>query len=193
MGGPAACGLPGAAERDARGNLRASRGRVRRDRVPARRALFRSLGPDTRTDRRTQPASAVCGELRMGIGTAPDAGAGAPGETRQHSQLPKERGPSDPEHGDIRSRASGIRRRAGRHRGGLPSRPGTFLGVIFFVLTGVMLTTAVTAFCPTYTVVGISARRGCIAYARGCAPAPRKWLIRICSRGPPRDSSQRLC
>lgn len=35
---------------------------------------------------------------------------------------------------------------------------GTFFGVIFFVLAGVMLTTAVTAFCPTYTLVGISTR-----------------------------------
>jgi hypothetical protein len=35
---------------------------------------------------------------------------------------------------------------------------GTFFGVILFVLAGVMLTTAVTAFCPTYTLVGISTR-----------------------------------
>jgi hypothetical protein len=32
----------------------------------------------------------------------------------------------------------------------------TFGGVILFVVAGIMLTTAVTAFCPTYTVVGIS-------------------------------------
>lgn len=37
---------------------------------------------------------------------------------------------------------------------------GTVLGVILFVVAGVMLTTAVTAFCPTYTLVGISTRPG---------------------------------
>jgi Inner membrane protein YgaP-like, transmembrane domain len=37
---------------------------------------------------------------------------------------------------------------------------GTVLGVILFVVAGIMLTTAVTAFCPTYTVLGISTRRG---------------------------------
>lgn len=29
-------------------------------------------------------------------------------------------------------------------------------GVILFVVAGIMLVTAITAFCPTYTVVGIS-------------------------------------
>lgn len=33
---------------------------------------------------------------------------------------------------------------------------GTIGGVILFVVAGIMLTTAVTAFCPTYTIVGIS-------------------------------------
>ena len=33
---------------------------------------------------------------------------------------------------------------------------GTVFGVILFVVAGVMLTTAVTAFCPTYTLLGIS-------------------------------------
>jgi hypothetical protein len=33
---------------------------------------------------------------------------------------------------------------------------GTLGGVIVFVVAGIMLTTAVTAFCPTYTLVGIS-------------------------------------
>ena len=33
---------------------------------------------------------------------------------------------------------------------------GTLAGVILFVVAGIMLTTAVTAFCPTYTAVGIS-------------------------------------
>ena len=33
---------------------------------------------------------------------------------------------------------------------------GTLGGVILFVVAGIMLTTAVTAFCPTYTAVGIS-------------------------------------
>ncbi len=33
---------------------------------------------------------------------------------------------------------------------------GTVFGVILFVVAGIMLTTAVTAFCPTYTVLGIS-------------------------------------
>jgi Protein of unknown function (DUF2892) len=32
----------------------------------------------------------------------------------------------------------------------------TLGGVILFVVAGIMLTTAVTGFCPTYTVVGIS-------------------------------------
>jgi hypothetical protein len=35
---------------------------------------------------------------------------------------------------------------------------GTVFGVILFVVAGIMLTTAVTAFCPTYTVLGISTR-----------------------------------
>jgi Inner membrane protein YgaP-like, transmembrane domain len=33
---------------------------------------------------------------------------------------------------------------------------GTLGGIILFVVAGIMLTTAVTAFCPTYTAVGIS-------------------------------------
>jgi hypothetical protein len=33
---------------------------------------------------------------------------------------------------------------------------GTLVGVILFVVAGIMLATAVTAFCPTYTAVGIS-------------------------------------
>lgn len=33
---------------------------------------------------------------------------------------------------------------------------GTLGGVILFVVAGIMLTTAVTAFCPTYTAIGIS-------------------------------------
>jgi hypothetical protein len=33
---------------------------------------------------------------------------------------------------------------------------GTLGGVILFVVAGIMLATAVTAFCPTYTVLGIS-------------------------------------
>ena len=35
---------------------------------------------------------------------------------------------------------------------------GTLAGVILFAVAGIMLATAVTAFCPTYTVVGISTR-----------------------------------
>jgi hypothetical protein len=35
---------------------------------------------------------------------------------------------------------------------------GTLFGVVLFVVAGIMLTTAVTAFCPTYTVIGISTR-----------------------------------
>ena len=35
---------------------------------------------------------------------------------------------------------------------------GTVAGVILFVVGGIMLATAVTAFCPTYTIVGISTR-----------------------------------
>ena len=37
---------------------------------------------------------------------------------------------------------------------------GTFGGVIFFVVAGIKLVTAVTAFCPTYILVGISTRPG---------------------------------
>jgi hypothetical protein len=37
---------------------------------------------------------------------------------------------------------------------------GTVFGVILFVFAGIMLTTAVTAFCPTYTLIGISTRPG---------------------------------
>ena len=33
---------------------------------------------------------------------------------------------------------------------------GTVVGVVSFVVAGVMLATAATAFCPTYTVLGIS-------------------------------------
>jgi DUF2892 family protein len=33
---------------------------------------------------------------------------------------------------------------------------GTVVGVILFVVAGVMLATAATAFCPTYTAIGIS-------------------------------------
>jgi Inner membrane protein YgaP-like, transmembrane domain len=33
---------------------------------------------------------------------------------------------------------------------------GTLGGVILFVVAGVMLATAITAFCPTYTLLGIS-------------------------------------
>jgi Protein of unknown function (DUF2892) len=33
---------------------------------------------------------------------------------------------------------------------------GTLGGLILFVVAGVMLTTASTGFCPTYTVVGVS-------------------------------------
>ena len=33
---------------------------------------------------------------------------------------------------------------------------GTVAGIILFVVAGIMLATAVTAFCPTYTLLGIS-------------------------------------
>jgi hypothetical protein len=33
---------------------------------------------------------------------------------------------------------------------------GTVAGIVLFVVAGIMLVTAVTAFCPTYTLVGIS-------------------------------------
>ena len=35
---------------------------------------------------------------------------------------------------------------------------GTLGGIILFIFAGIMLTTAVTAYCPTYTVIGISTR-----------------------------------
>ena len=33
---------------------------------------------------------------------------------------------------------------------------GTVAGIVLFVFAGLMLTTAVTAFCPTYTLLGIA-------------------------------------
>jgi hypothetical protein len=33
---------------------------------------------------------------------------------------------------------------------------GTLVGVILFVVAGIMLATAVTGYCPTYTLLGIS-------------------------------------
>ena len=47
---------------------------------------------------------------------------------------------------------------------------GTVFGVILFVVAGVMLTTAVTAFCPTYTLIGISARPGLHRVRHGLHP-----------------------
>ena len=35
---------------------------------------------------------------------------------------------------------------------------GTVIGIVLFVVAGIMLTTAATAFCPTYSVIGISTR-----------------------------------
>ena len=37
---------------------------------------------------------------------------------------------------------------------------GTVGGITLFVVAGVMLTTVVTAFCPTYSVIGISTEHG---------------------------------
>jgi hypothetical protein len=37
---------------------------------------------------------------------------------------------------------------------------GTVGGIILFVVAGIMFASAVTAFCPTYTVVGISTQHG---------------------------------
>jgi hypothetical protein len=37
---------------------------------------------------------------------------------------------------------------------------GTVVGIILFVVAGVMIVTAATAFCPTYTVLGISTHPG---------------------------------
>jgi Inner membrane protein YgaP-like, transmembrane domain len=39
---------------------------------------------------------------------------------------------------------------------GLLLGAGTVVGIILFVVAGIMLASAVTAFCPTYIVVGIS-------------------------------------
>jgi Protein of unknown function (DUF2892) len=47
---------------------------------------------------------------------------------------------------------------------------GTVFGAILFVVAGIMLTTSVTAFCPTYTLVGISTRRGLHRVGRGLHP-----------------------
>lgn len=35
---------------------------------------------------------------------------------------------------------------------------GTVAGVVLFVVAGIMLSSAVTGFCPTYTAIGISTR-----------------------------------
>ena len=37
---------------------------------------------------------------------------------------------------------------------------GSFAGIIFFVVAGIMLATALTGFCPTYTLLGISTGPG---------------------------------
>jgi hypothetical protein len=45
---------------------------------------------------------------------------------------------------------------------------GTVFGVILFVVAGIMLASAATAVCPTYTVLGISTRpRGLHGVAHG--------------------------
>jgi Protein of unknown function (DUF2892) len=48
---------------------------------------------------------------------------------------------------------------------------GTPGGIILFIVAGIMLATAVTAFCPTYTVVGISTGA---ATASRRPPSPRR-------------------
>lgn len=35
---------------------------------------------------------------------------------------------------------------------------GTLVGIVLFVVAGIMLATGATGFCPTYTLVGISTR-----------------------------------
>lgn len=47
---------------------------------------------------------------------------------------------------------------------------GTIFGVILFVVAGIMLTTSVTAFCPTYTLIGISTRPGLHRVGHGLHP-----------------------
>lgn len=37
---------------------------------------------------------------------------------------------------------------------------GTVGGVILFVVAGIMLTTALTGYCPNYTLIGITTRHG---------------------------------
>lgn len=45
---------------------------------------------------------------------------------------------------------------------------GTILGIVLLVVAGIMLTTALTAVCPTYTIIGISTRpRGLHLVGRG--------------------------
>ena len=49
---------------------------------------------------------------------------------------------------------------------------GTMAGIILFVVAGIMLATAVRAFCPTYTLLGISTHpRGVHRVAMGTATA----------------------
>ena len=37
---------------------------------------------------------------------------------------------------------------------------GSFAGIIFFLVAGIMLATSLTGFCPTYTLLGISTGPG---------------------------------
>jgi hypothetical protein len=107
-----------------------------------------------------RPCPAICGELRMQIRTAPDADRSARGETRGNRNEPRSVIPMTRNMGtfDCGLRAFVV----------APAAivvafligAGTIFGVILFVVAGVMLTTAVTAFCPTYTVLGISTRPG---------------------------------
>lgn len=37
---------------------------------------------------------------------------------------------------------------------------GTVGGIVLFVVAGIMLVTALTGYCPTYTIIGITTQRG---------------------------------
>ncbi|MCD6016102.1 MAG: hypothetical protein K0R88_2186, partial [Solirubrobacterales bacterium] len=37
---------------------------------------------------------------------------------------------------------------------------GTVLGIVLFVVAGIMLATSATGYCPNYTLIGISTERG---------------------------------
>ena len=57
---------------------------------------------------------------------------------------------------------------------------GTVLGIVLFVVAGIMLATSATGYCPTYTLIGISTERRLhrVGHARSTAMSrPRVVLL----------------